>query len=177
MRTLEITFYIPDVGFGGNQIGSRVNSDWMGKGLWWFGKHRNRCPGVWTRIEQQTSSLLRSQLSVPLRFLMLRNLMSVLDGWLDAPSAGPAGLTPLFWDFVYGFDDIPHSFSPAGPRGALYRCSGRPCPLSQFGPTWTVPLTKHTLAYTCTLTHRFSKYPNGPHFFNIYCLQFNKKNV
>lgn len=80
----------------------------------------------------------------------------------------PTGLVPC-WDFVFGFDDIPHSLSSAGPRGRCTDAQDAQNNVSQFGPTWTVPLTKID-----TPPHWFFKHPNGPHFFNI-CLQFDKK--
>lgn len=82
----------------------------------------------------------------------------------------PTGLVPC-WDFVFGFDDIPHSLSSAGPRGRCSDAQDAQNNISQFGPTWTVPLTKID-----TPPHWFFKHPNGPHFFNI-CLQFDKKII
>lgn len=62
-------------------------SDWDGNGLWYLGRRRKCCPGVWTLVwvEQQIFSSV--SISVLLRFLTFRNL----NGWLDAPLQGLLG--------------------------------------------------------------------------------------
>lgn len=87
-----------------------------------------RRPEVWTRC------LFFFVVTVVLmRFLILRNLASVLNGRLDAPTQGLLGLFfPLFSteNFFFGFDNIYTSFlQSSGPQGALCRCSGRSSPL------------------------------------------------
>lgn len=64
-------------------------SDWDGNGLWYLGRRRKCCPGVWTLVwvEQQIFSFLSVLLSVLLRFLTFCNL----NGWLDAPLQGLLG--------------------------------------------------------------------------------------
>lgn len=99
------------------------SSDWVGNSLWCLGRRRKCCPrGLDSSLGRTTIFFLSffyfwSLISVLLRFLMFfRNLTSVLDGWLDALQ-GLLGFYPLLcWDFAFGFDDIPHSFSLAGPR-------------------------------------------------------------
>lgn len=111
---------------------------------------------------------------VPLRFVKFRNLTSVLNGWLDAPWRGLLGFfSAEFCFWVWRYTSFLWS---SRPQGALCRCSGHPSPLSQFWSNLDHTSNKHTHMYLHT-THRFSKYPDGPHFFNIYCLQFDKKIV
>lgn len=65
----------------------------------------------------------------------------------------------------------------SGPEGALYRSSGRFSPLLTIWSDLDCTSHRNTNTHTPLHWHRFSKYPNGPHFFNIYCLQFDKKIV
>lgn len=156
------------------------SSDWFGNNLWYLGRCKKCCPGVWTLVWIEQTNLFFSLVSifVLLRFLTFRNLTSVLNGWLDAPRRGLLGFFFLFstWDFVFGFDDIPHSFSPAGPRG---RCADAQDALARFHglvPPGLYLSQTHTNTHTPTYTYtQVLQIPQWTSFFNIYCLQFDKK--
>ena len=129
---------------------------WIGIGLWYLGRSRKCYPGIWglVWVEQQACTLLQFQLLSCWGFTC-SNYTSVFHGWLDAPLHGLLGFFPLYrWDFILGFDDIPHSFSSAGPRGHCTDAQDAQAPSSQFGPNWTVPLTnKHSHTHTQTHKH------------------------
>lgn len=123
--------------------------------------------GVWVDTETVKANLLFSLLSICVCWDFSRFIISpqfLTGGWVPQNWACWAfSLFPLRF-FVSGFDDIPHSFSPAGPRG--HCTDAQDAPYSQFGPTWTVPLT-NTYTYTLTHTRRFSKHPVDLIFFSI----------
>lgn len=146
----------------------RDSPDWVGNSLWYLGRHRKCCPGVWTLVwvEQQTFGLSLVSIYVLLRFLTFHNITSVLNGWLDAPLQGLLGSFLFSTEILFlGLTIylIPSVQLALGGTVPMLRTPEPPFTIWS-NLDCTSHKHKHTFAYTLTLTHRFSKYPNGPHF-------------